>query len=306
MLVTVLTCTYNRERYLERLFESLQAQSFRDFEWLVVDDGSTDQTPSLIERLTSKADFEVRYVRQHNQGKHIALNAGVLHANGKFTAVIDSDDWYEANALDRLVAEWETISDPDAYAEVQALSADSSGNLIGDRFPCETRFDSDAFELTYYHRVRGDKVGMHRTAVLREFPFPNRYHGVSVSEALIWFRIAEKYRTRYINEILRRVEYLEGGLSDGERRDALERAAPRREFFRQLAETRRPMPIAERLRAYANWSRNARLSGAPLREEAAGARTPVLFVALAPVGVLLSMRDRRRATLAQRDQAASV
>ena len=245
-------------------------------------------------------------MRQSNQGKHIALNTGVRHSRGEFIAVIDADDWYEPIALERLVAEWSGISEPSAYAEVQALCADPSGAVIGDRFPCEMRFDSDAFELSYHYRVRGDKVGMQRAAVLREYPFPDAFHGVCVSEALIWFQIAERYRTRYVNEVLCRKEYLAGGLTDGERREAVERSGPRRELFRQVAETRRQLPRTERLRAYANWSRNARLSGVDLRDEAASARDPLAFAALVPLGVLLSARDRRRVRiLARQDRASS-
>ena len=306
VLVTVLTPTFNRSLYLKRLFESLQAQDFKGFEWLVVDDGSTDETESLVRRLAGEAEFEVRYVRQPNQGKHIALNTGVQHANGQYTAVIDADDWYEPKALQRLVDEWDMIGDPSSYAEVQALCADSTGKLIGDRFPCETRLDSDAFEMAYIHRVKGDKRGMQRTAVLREFPFPDEFHGVLVSEAHIWFQIAEKYQTRYINEILGRAEYLAGGLSDDEYRKAVERAGPRMRFFRQVAETRRSLPTKDRARAYANWARNARLSGVSLRAEAATARDPIAFLALAPLGVLMSARDRRRVkTLTQQEQAAT-
>jgi len=260
----------------------------------------------LVRRFARESKFEVRYVRQPNQGKHVALNTGVGQANGQYTAVIDADDWYEPNALQRLIAEWDMIDEPLSHAEVQALCADPSGNLIGDRFPCEIRLDSDAFEMAYIHRVEGDKVGMQRTAVLREFPFPDAFHGVCVSEALIWFQIAEKYQTRYINEILGRKEYLVGGLTDDEYRKVVERAAPRRQFFRQVAQTRRPMPRKERARAYANWARNARLSGVGLREEAATARDPLAFLGLAPLGVLMSARDRRRVkTLAQQDRAAT-
>ncbi len=287
------------------MFCSLQAQSLQDFEWLVVDDGSTDETEALVGRFAERATFDVRYVRQDNQGKHIALNTGVGHARGEFIAVIDSDDWYEAPALERLVTVWRTIDDPSSYAEVQALCADTAGKLIGDRFPCDRWFDADAFDLAYRYRVRGDKIGMHRRAVLREFPFPDQHRRVCVPEALVWFRMAEQYRTRYLNEVLGRKEYLGGGLTDGEDRHAVDWAGPRRDLFRQVSEMRRPMPATERARAYANWSRNARLSGTRLRAEVTHARNPVAFAALAPLGVLLSVRDRRRTrVLARQDQAA--
>lgn len=294
-----MTPSFNGAETLERLWKSLCAQTFTDFEWLLVDDGSTDDTAPLIERLAKISAFEVRYLRQHNQGKHIALNTGLRAARGEFIAVVDADDWYPPQALERLFSTWMEIDDRTAYVEVQALCATPSGELIGDRFPCEQWLDSDAFEMAYRHHVRGDKTGMQRATVLREFPFPETFRGVCVPEALIWFRIAEHYRTRYINEILTVKEYREGGLTSQERSHAVERSGPRRQFFRELAETPRPMPRSERLRAYANWARNAHLSGVSLRQEAAGARAPFTFVSLAPVGILLALRDRRRAAAAR-------
>jgi glycosyltransferase involved in cell wall biosynthesis len=293
--VTVLTPTFNRAHTLPRVFASLRAQTFRDFEWLVVDDGSTDDTPALVDQFARTADFPVRYVRQANAGKVIALNRGVALAGGELCAVLDSDDWYLPEALEVLTGHWDALPDPGRFAEVQALCVRESGELIGTRFPGGEFYDSDAYAIRFQHGVRGDKVGMQRTDVLREFPFPEDLPGATITPALVWHRIANRYRTRYVNRVLGGKEYLEGGITRTGRSDALRRAEPRRRYYGELLGMRRPLPRKAKGRAYVNWARNARLAGVPLRSELREAPAPLLLLAAAPAGWLLAARDRRRA-----------
>ena len=92
MTVTVLTPTFNRGGGLEKLYESLKRQSCKDFEWLVVDDGSTDGTDNLIGQLQEKSEFPVRYIYKSNGGKHTALNVGIQTICSELTFIVDSDD----------------------------------------------------------------------------------------------------------------------------------------------------------------------------------------------------------------------
>jgi glycosyltransferase involved in cell wall biosynthesis len=291
--VTVLTPTFNRAALLPRLFASLTRQTCSDFEWLVVDDGSTDETAELIAQLSRGSSFPVRYLRQENAGKHAALNAAVGAARGRYCAVIDSDDWYEPDALAVLVDEWDALPSPGEYAEVQALCATESGEIVGSSFPGGERFDSDAFEVFYRFGVRGDKIGMLRTEVMREFRFPEEL-GPMVTESLVWYRIARRYKTRYLNRVLARKEYLPDGLSQSGPREAVRRAPMYRVFFKEIAQMPKPMPVKERYRAYANWVRNGRLSGVPIRDELPEAPSRPLFLLAVPAGIALASRDRRR------------
>lgn len=293
-LVTVLTPTFNRAGFLPRLFDSLVAQTYPDFEWLVVDDGSTDDTAAVINEFAQRAAFPVRYVHQSNGGKHVALNTGVTAAAGRYCAVIDSDDWYTPEALAVLVAEWNALPSPTAFAEVQALCATAAGEIIGSRFPNGNRVDSDAFEIFYRYGVRGDKIGMLRTDVMREFRFPEDLGRSYVTESLVWFRIARRYRTRYLNQVLAHKEYLPGGITRLGPREALVRAPVHRVFFKELAQMPKPMPIKQRYRAYANWIRNGRLAAVPLRHELKDAPSRTLFFLAVPTGLALALRDRRR------------
>jgi glycosyltransferase involved in cell wall biosynthesis len=295
MRVTVLTPTFNRADTIPRVFDSLEAQTFRDFEWLVVDDGSTDETRVVIEHFVAAAEFPVRYVYQDNGGKHVALNTGVANADGELCAVIDSDDWYLPEALEKLVTGWDSLPVPEAFAEVQALCIYPDGTIVGDRYPQDI-FDSDLFAMRYVHRLVGDRVGAIRTDVLRQFPFPEEFGRAAVPEAIVWNRIARQYKTRGLNIALKVNDYRPDGLSAIAAIDRVRVAGPRRLYFKELATCRRPLPAKERLRIYVNWARNALLAGVPLRDEVPDAPAPLLLLAAVPLGWLLAQRDRRSAT----------
>src|SRR5688572_23550113 len=103
---TVFTPTHNRAHTLQRVYDSLRGQTFRDFEWLIVDDGSKDGTDRLAAAWARSADFEIRYRRQPNRGKHVAFNAGVRDARGELFLPLDSDDACVPRALERFIHHW--------------------------------------------------------------------------------------------------------------------------------------------------------------------------------------------------------
>jgi glycosyltransferase involved in cell wall biosynthesis len=294
-LITVCTATYNRAHTLPRLHESLRTQTFRDFEWLVVDDGSTDDTAAVVASLAAVSPFRVEYRRQENAGKHIALNRGAEVCRGTFLAIVDSDDWYLPSCLERLKHHWEAIPDPSAFAEVQGLCADPHGRLLGDPYPVDV-FDSDYFTLTQVLRIRGDRAGMIRADVLRAHPFPEEFRSMLVPEAIVLNRIAQRYRLRGFNEVIAQKEYLPTGLSGEARRRPADAAAPRVLLLQELlamAEAR-PLPIGTRVRAYANLTRYGLHDARGLRELGRLAPDRRVWAATLPLGGALYLRDRVR------------
>ena len=201
---TVFTATYNRAHTLRRPYESLGLQTYSDFEWLVVDDGSTDDTARLLQRWAADAQFPIRYIRQENQGKHVAYNRAIEEAKGQFLLPLDSDDALLPNALARLKHHWDDIQDDlkESFSAVTGLCVDEVGRVVGNRFPRDV-WDSDSLTANYKYKIRGDKCGFHRIAVLRHFPMPRMEGGKSaIPEGMLWFTIARKYKTRFINEPL--------------------------------------------------------------------------------------------------------
>jgi glycosyltransferase involved in cell wall biosynthesis len=201
---TVFTPTYNRSHTLHRVYESLKVQTYGDFEWLIIDDGSTDNTYELIEQWQKENLFPIRYFYQENSGKHIAFNRGVREAKGELFLTLDSDDGCIPQGLERLKYHWDAIPEDQKhlFTGVTALCQDQDGKVVGTYFPFSPT-DSNSLEIRYRFKVLGEKWGFHRTNVLKEFPFIEDIQQTLIPESLVWNKIARKYKTRYVNETLR-------------------------------------------------------------------------------------------------------
>lgn len=205
LLFTVFTPTYNRAKDLEGAYRSLAAQTFRDFEWLIVDDGSSDGTAEAVRSWQEVSAFPIRYIFQSNQGKHAAYNRALPEARGRLFLTLDSDDECIPTALERFKFHWESIPEEarGGFSAVTGLCMNADGSIVGDRFPWSP-MDSNSLEITYKYGIRGEKWGFQRTDILRQFPFPTMegYSGY-IPESIVWTAIALHYKTRYVNEALR-------------------------------------------------------------------------------------------------------
>jgi len=200
---TVFTPTYNRAHTLPRVYESLKRQTCHDFEWLIVDDGSTDNTRDLVESWQREKPFPIRYFWQENAHKKTAFNRGVKEAKGELFLPLDSDDEVLPSALEILDRHWCNIplAERDGFSAVTGLCTNEGGVVVGSPFPADV-FDSDPLAIRYRHQVEGEKWGFQRTDVLRRFPFPQDVQGL-VPEGVVWSAIASHYKTRFVNDILR-------------------------------------------------------------------------------------------------------
>jgi glycosyltransferase involved in cell wall biosynthesis len=296
---TVFTPTYNRGDTLERVYSSLCAQTFHSFEWLVVDDGSTDGTRALIEQWREQAQFPVRYIWQENRGKHVAFNVAVREARGELFLCFDSDDACVPHALERFKQHWDSIPSSlrPHFSAVTALCEDQHGNLVGNKFPFPVT-DSNSLEIQYRFHVAGEKWGFHRTDVLREFPFPE-VRGTYVPESVVWGRIAQRYATRFVNDILR-IYYTDApSLMRGPQEPGRNALGGRLQHLTVLNEhvnylRRAPVEFLLSAAHYARFSFHLR---SPVRRQLAdisNIRGRVLWALGAPAGWLLYRRDLRR------------
>ena len=201
---TVFTATFNRAHTLPRVYESLKAQTFCDFEWLIVDDGSRDSPKELVERWQAESAFPIRYIYQENQGKYMAFNRGVQEARGELFLNIDDDDTCVPQALERLKYHWDRIPDSqrERFSGVTVLCRDHNGRLVGDLFPRDI-LDSNTLELVFKYKVKGEKWGFQRTDVLKEFPHPVLAGAEFIPDGVVSFALSRRFKTRFVNEILR-------------------------------------------------------------------------------------------------------
>lgn len=204
---TVFTPTYNRAHLLPKLYEFLQKQTLQDFEWIIVDDGSTDNTKELVK------DWPAKYFYQENAGKHSAYNKGILEADSELFVCIDSDDYYVPNALLDIYNFWQQVEHKEKYAGLGYLSAYENGEVIGTKFPKDVT-TSNHFDIYHKFDVKGDKALVFRTEVLKEFYFPVIASEKFVTESVLFHRIAKKYQTIYLNQIVEIKEYHKNGLTD--------------------------------------------------------------------------------------------
>jgi len=289
---TVFTATYNRAYMLGRAYESLQAQAFRDFEWLIVDDGSSDNTAELVKAWQSEASFTIRYFYQPNSGKHVAFNRGVREAFGELFLTFDSDDVCEPNALERFRARWLEIPDGrrDQFSGITCLCKDEKGRLVGGALPHDF-IDGHPFAVMSRLWRRAEMWGFHRTEVLRAYPFPEFQGERFVPEGLVWNRIGRRYKIRFINEALRSVVYLPDGLSASMVHIRLLSPQATMTYYAELIEL--PVRLTYRLRAAANLWRFALHSGDLVSALQAGRRHPLLIASGLMPGLLLAFRDAR-------------
>ncbi|MGC8890669.1 MAG: glycosyltransferase family 2 protein [bacterium] len=198
---------------LSRLYESIKRQSFSNFEWIIVDDGSTDNTEQIVESWLKESTFDIRYFYQQNSGKHIAINKGVREARGELFFIIDSDDWLGDDSLQDIWQTWQSIPEKQKpyFAGVSGLCAYRDGKIVGTKYPLD-HLDSDSIEIRTFYDVKGDKCEVFRTEVLKEFPFPDNL-GRFVTEGIVWNRIALKYKMRFVNRVWCYKEYQVEGLT---------------------------------------------------------------------------------------------
>ncbi len=191
---------------------SLCAQTSFDFEWLVIDDGSTDNTKTFFNSLPI-SDFPIRYIHKENGGKHRAINMAAKAARGEWFFIVDSDDYLRGDAIETLNRYLKEIENDARFCGVTALRITLDGICIGT--PCAYQIlDTDYLSYRSKYKIVGDRAEVVRSSIIRSFPFPEIEGEKFCTEAVVWNRIAQKYICRYVNESIYYCDYQEGGLSD--------------------------------------------------------------------------------------------
>lgn len=202
--ITVFTPTFNRRHSIGEVYECLKNQTHKNFEWLVIDDGSSDGTRELFENeILPNCNFTVRYYFQENLGKHMAHNKAIQLARGELFLPLDSDDTCVNTTLEVLWNAWSSIENKGEYSGIGCLCINpETGNYVGKPFPSNYMISND-LEIYFKYKCSGEKWGCIRTDILKLFPFPKIEGARFCPENVVWFKIAERYKKLYINEGLR-------------------------------------------------------------------------------------------------------
>ena len=209
--LTIFTPTYNRAYTLHLGYEALSRQTCKDFIWLIVDDGSTDDTLEWVEKWIAERKIDIRYHYQENQGMHAAHNTAYRLIDTELNTCVDSDDYMPDDAVEKIITFWNAHGSKEV-AGIIGLDADFQGNLIGTPFPYECR--RTTLGGFYAQGGRGDKKLVYRTDVIKQYPEYPIFEGEKyVSLGYKYQLIDQDYPLLALNEVLVNVEYRPDGSS---------------------------------------------------------------------------------------------
>ena len=210
--LTIFTPTYNRAHTLVRTYQSLCHQTCKDFEWLIIDDGSIDNTSDIVKIWITEADFKIKYIYQKNQGMHGAHNTAYKNITTELNTCIDSDDYMPCDAVENIISFWKKNKD-NKYAGIIGLDQREDGSIIGTSFPSELK---DTTLMNFYAKGgRGDKKLVYRTDVIQKYPEYPIFEGERyVGFAYKYMLIDQDYKLLTLNKPLVTVEYQIDGSSN--------------------------------------------------------------------------------------------
>lgn len=209
--ITVFTPTYNRAYCLNKCYESLIRQTSKDFVWLIIDDGSTDNTKEVVDSWIKQNKIFIRYHYQENQGMHGAHNTAYELIDTELNVCIDSDDYMPNDAIEKIVSFWRKHGN-DRLSGIIGLDSFTDGQVIGTYLPTDIK-TSTHYNLYYRYSVKGDKKLVYRSELTRQYPYPLFPGEKYVNLAYKYSMLDKSYELILMNEVLCYVEYMLDGSS---------------------------------------------------------------------------------------------
>lgn len=244
--ISIVTPTYNRGKLLQRCYQSLQKQTCFDFEWIVIDDGSTDDTESLMKNIKqSESNFPIVYIWKENNGKHTALNASHELIHGKYVLILDSDDQLTEDAIDVVIKEWDVYKD---NLEIGLLTF--YRKHIDGRICAYAKEEGIPVDVIRYKRINvcsSDCCEVIRTNLFTQYAFPIFPNERFLAETALWYRVGLDYKTIYPGKTVYITEYQEGGLTKSGRRMRIKN--PLGGMYTSYLRMHRKCFLSERIRA---------------------------------------------------------
>ena len=213
MKLSVLTATYNRANFLEKLYKSILKNietSNIEVEWVIVDDGSKDNTKEVVEKFVLENKIKIKYLHQENSGKMVAINRGMKEATGELIVDCDSDDFFAINAFKVIEQNSLKLLENEQLYALCFLKQDLLGNVSGKRFPINY-MESTMFDLYFKQDIQGEKILVFNTKIRKKFKHELEENEKFVTEARMYHKMDEKYNILCINEVIEIGEYREDG-----------------------------------------------------------------------------------------------
>lgn len=231
---TILTATYNRKNEISRLYDSLCKQTDKEFVWVVVDDGSEDNTKEAIDKYIKENKIKISYFYQSNMGKHKAINRAVKIIDTPLTFIVDSDDYLTENAIERIDYYYSKYKENKLLCGFSFLRMYSDGKINDKEYQKNEMIES-YIEARINRNIGGDKAEVFYTKCLKEFPFPEYENEKFISEAVVWIQMAKKYKMVNINEAIYVGDYLEEGLTKNLKKHKISSPLGYMDYAKELA-----------------------------------------------------------------------
>ncbi len=281
-ILSIITPTYNRGHLLGRCYDSLLGQTDLRFEWIIVDDGSCDDTQVIVSGFHTDR-FPITYVRKENGGKHTALNAAHPHIRGDYVLILDSDDYLTPDAVEKVQAGWARYAAQDAIGILTFLKGTPEGEAMAMADTPGIPVDILRYRRRVIHST--DCCEVIRSELFRKYPFPEFPGERFLAECALWNRVAQTHKCVYINEIIYICEYLSGGLTDGGR--ALRIRNPRGGMFISNLRMVRKNYLTQRIKYGLLYTCYGCFAGLPPRKMAAACCAKGLMWLCLPFGWML-------------------
>lgn len=209
--ITVFTPTYNRKKLIHHCYESLLRQTCKDFKWLIIDDGSTDNTKDLVDQWIEEGKLEIKYIYKENGGLHTGYNSAIENLDTELSVCIDSDDWMPDNAIELILNRWDAYKRED-IAGLIGLDYTAEGQIIGDHFTEGEIIDP--IDLLASKTNRGDKKYVVRTDLYKQVaPMPVFKGEKNFNPHYLILKLSAKYKFAAVDEPFCIVDYQNDGMS---------------------------------------------------------------------------------------------
>lgn len=220
--LTILTTTYNRAHILSQCYDSLCKQTCKDFEWLIIDDGSTDGTRQAIEKIKNNSfEFPISYHYKENGGKHTAINFSHPYIRGEYLLMLDDDDTLTGDAVETILRDWSFYSHEQRIGCISYQKRDTStGKTLVD-WNSTAPVISNTIDFRINAHRGGDCAEVIRTKMLVEYPAPIFENEKFLTEDFLWLNSAFAYDTVYIGKVIYLCEYRNDGLTKNKNRNRL-------------------------------------------------------------------------------------
>ena len=285
----VFTPVYNRKNLIGNLYQSLLSQTYKNFEWIIVDDGSTDDIDEIIKSYQNEDRILIRFIKQENGGKHRAINNGVLHAKGELFYIVDSDDYLTKDSIERIVFHYQYIKNNDKFAGVCGMKCFPDGSRIGKEVTWKILKDS---WINYWiiKNIKGDVAFVFKTSVLRNYLFDDIPGEKFCAESLVLNRIGKNYLMLFFNEKIYIAEYLSDGLSVSSIKNRMNSPNYAMRIYSEMASL--DIPYLKKIKAHINYWRFAPCSKLKMKNKIKqiGISSYIIFM---PIGYLFHMKDKK-------------